>query len=124
LGQHSASFSPKAGFYLLSYDGPNVPWQRVIKTNDTSACRPEKEDSISSNRDLLGFDFVVNDNTPLNVTWNDFETPIIKYTMIESDGYGEEKLFLFSDRLARSSPPPVNKSGLFFSFKLFFVEQS
>lgn len=37
LGQHSASFSPGAGFYLLSYDGPNVPWQRVIKTNDTGA---------------------------------------------------------------------------------------
>ena len=49
LGQYSASFSPKAGFYLLSYDGPNVPWQRVIKTNDTSACRPEWEDNISLN---------------------------------------------------------------------------
>jgi dipeptidyl aminopeptidase len=49
LGRYSASFSPSAGFYLLSYDGPNVPWQRVIKTNDTSACRPEREDSISLN---------------------------------------------------------------------------
>jgi dipeptidyl aminopeptidase B len=37
LGKFEASFSPDAGFYLLSYDGPNVPWQRVIKTNDTSA---------------------------------------------------------------------------------------
>ena len=38
LGQYSASFSPGAGFYLLSYNGPNVPWQRVIKTNDMSEC--------------------------------------------------------------------------------------
>jgi dipeptidyl aminopeptidase len=45
-------------------------------------------------RDHLGFDFVVNDNTPLNVTWSKFETPIIQYTTIESDGYGEENLFL------------------------------
>jgi dipeptidyl aminopeptidase len=37
LGKFSADFSPEAGFYLLSYEGPNVPWQRVIKTNDPSA---------------------------------------------------------------------------------------
>ena len=24
-----------ASFYLLSYEGPNVPWQRVVKTNDS-----------------------------------------------------------------------------------------
>jgi dipeptidyl aminopeptidase len=118
LARYSASFSPKAGFYLLSYDGPNVPWQRVIKTNDTSACRPEREDSILTKRDLLGFDFVVNDNTPLNVTWNDFETPIIKYTTIESDGYGEEKLFCFLiDWLVPHRHPSTNRVKL-------FVEQS
>jgi dipeptidyl aminopeptidase B len=38
LGKYEADFSPQAGFYLLSYDGPNIPWQRVIKANDTSAC--------------------------------------------------------------------------------------
>jgi len=27
---YSASFSPGAGFYLLDYAGPNVPWQRVV----------------------------------------------------------------------------------------------
>ncbi|KAF8493019.1 dipeptidyl aminopeptidase [Russula emetica] len=85
LGKYSTSFSPRAGFYLLSYDGPNVPWQRVIKTNDTS------------------FDFVVNDNTPLNVTWNNFETPIIKYTMIESDGYELNAVEL--------RPPHMDDSG-------------
>jgi len=70
-------------------------------------------------RDLSGFDFVVNDNTPLNVTWNNFETPIIKHTTIESDGHGEEKLFILRlYRLVCSSPPPVNKSGN------FFVEQN
>jgi dipeptidyl aminopeptidase B len=37
LGKYEANFSPQAGFYLLSYDGPNIPWQRAIKANDTSA---------------------------------------------------------------------------------------
>ncbi|KAH9991150.1 dipeptidyl peptidase IV N-terminal region-domain-containing protein [Russula vinacea] len=85
LARYSASFSPGAGFYLLSYDGPNVPWQRVIKTNDMS------------------FNFVVNDNTPLNVTWSRFETPIIKHTTIESDGYELNAVEL--------RPPHMDDSG-------------
>ena len=36
---YSASFSPQAGFYLLSYEGPNIPWQRLIKVDDQSAPR-------------------------------------------------------------------------------------
>lgn len=31
---YATSFSPEAGFYLLSYQGPNIPWQRVIKADD------------------------------------------------------------------------------------------
>lgn len=31
---YSASFSPQAGFYMLNYDGPRVPWQAVLKTED------------------------------------------------------------------------------------------
>jgi dipeptidyl aminopeptidase len=31
---YSASFSPEAGFYLLSYEGPGVPFQKVIKVGD------------------------------------------------------------------------------------------
>lgn len=46
LARYSASFSPGAGFYLLSYDGPNVPWQRVIKTNDMSEYRREREELL------------------------------------------------------------------------------
>ena len=43
LGTYSAGFSPGAGFYFLSYDGPNVPWQRVIKTDDPSARHAERD---------------------------------------------------------------------------------
>lgn len=31
-GYFQASFSPKAGYYVLGYKGPEVPWQRLIET--------------------------------------------------------------------------------------------
>jgi hypothetical protein len=72
--------------------------------------------------DLLGFDFVVNDNTALNVTWNNFETPITQYTTIESDGYGEEILFhSLIDWLVPYRHPSTNRA---FFLLNFFVEQS
>jgi hypothetical protein len=46
--------------------------------------------------DHLDFDFVVTDNTLLNDTWSRFKTPIIQYTTIESDGYGEGNTFLIN----------------------------
>ena len=33
---YSASFSPSAGFYLLSYEGPGVPFQKLIKVGNES----------------------------------------------------------------------------------------
>lgn len=30
-GYFEASFSPKAGYYVLGYKGPEVPWQRLIE---------------------------------------------------------------------------------------------
>lgn len=30
-GYFEASFSPKAGYYVLGYRGPEVPWQRLIE---------------------------------------------------------------------------------------------
>ncbi|KAH9055740.1 dipeptidyl aminopeptidase [Lactarius vividus] len=85
LGQYSADFSPEAGFYLLSYGGPKIPWQRVVKTNDTD------------------FDFVINDNARLNATWSRFETPIIQHTTIDSDGYELNAVEL--------RPPHMDSSG-------------
>ncbi|KAG0222716.1 hypothetical protein BGX31_008912 [Mortierella sp. GBA43] len=34
LGYYSASFSTGAGYYLLSYEGPEIPWQKVKKIDD------------------------------------------------------------------------------------------
>ncbi|KAI0258657.1 dipeptidyl aminopeptidase [Gloeopeniophorella convolvens] len=85
LGAYSADFSPRAGFYSLSYSGPNVPWQRVIKANDTS------------------FDYVLTENARLNATWSQFETPIVQHSTIESDGYELNAVEL--------RPPRMDDSG-------------
>ena len=34
-GYYDASFSPQGGFYLLTYGGPNTPWQNILKTSDS-----------------------------------------------------------------------------------------
>ena len=31
---YSTSFSPRAGFYQLDYNGPAVPWQKIVKVGD------------------------------------------------------------------------------------------
>ena len=38
---------------------------------------------------VLDFNYVLTDNTKLNDTLAEFETPIILYSTIDSDGYGE-----------------------------------
>jgi len=37
---YSASFSPRAGFYLLSYEGPGVPFQKLINVGNESGSSP------------------------------------------------------------------------------------
>jgi dipeptidyl aminopeptidase len=36
-GYYQVSFSPRAGYYLLSYKGPEVPWQRLIEVKEGGA---------------------------------------------------------------------------------------
>ncbi|KAH8891845.1 hypothetical protein GQ53DRAFT_823270 [Thozetella sp. PMI_491] len=48
-GYHGMSFSHKAGYALLSYNGPGIPWQKVISTPSN----PTKyENVVEENRDL------------------------------------------------------------------------
>ena len=34
VGYFSASFSPKFNYYLLNYEGPDVPYQKILSTVD------------------------------------------------------------------------------------------
>ncbi|TFK19411.1 dipeptidyl-peptidase [Coprinopsis marcescibilis] len=85
LGYHSASFSPQAGFYLLSYSGPNVPWQRVIQVGNTT------------------FDYLLTSNERLQNVTKEYEAPIVTYSTISYEGYE------FNAREFR--PPNFDDSG-------------
>lgn len=64
---YSASFSPAGGYYLLSYEGPNVPYQEMYATNST-----EPLSTITSNSALL--EAIQEYNLP-NITYFELEHP-------------------------------------------------
>ncbi|KAJ9669294.1 hypothetical protein H2201_000646 [Coniosporium apollinis] len=70
-GYYEASFSAKAGYALLSYDGPNIPWQKVIST-------PSSKDDFES---------LVEDNKELAKRAAQHELPIEIYSTINVDGF-------------------------------------
>ncbi|EIW75144.1 dipeptidyl aminopeptidase [Coniophora puteana RWD-64-598 SS2] len=94
-GSYGASFSPKAGFYLLNYRGPNVPWQRVVQVDN--------ED----------FEYVLTEHSQLNATLAEFEAPVVTYSTIESDGY--------ELNVREMRPPRMDDSGRTKYPVLFFV---
>ena len=67
---YEASFSTGAGYALLSYKGPDIPWQRVIST--------------PSNTDH--FDYLVEDNKALAKTASAHELPLEIYQNVTIDG--------------------------------------
>ncbi|KAF7303130.1 hypothetical protein MKEN_01276700 [Mycena kentingensis (nom. inval.)] len=66
---YSASFSPQAGFYLLSYNGPGIPNQKVVKTDDSK------------------FEHILTTNAKLANVTEEYENPTVLYSTIEVDGY-------------------------------------
>ena len=71
VGYYDASFSKMAGYALLSYQGPGIPWQKVINTPSNS----EKTD------------IHVEDNKDLNALATRTELPIEIYQTINIDGF-------------------------------------
>ncbi|KAF7322541.1 hypothetical protein HMN09_00032600 [Mycena chlorophos] len=68
-GYFSASFSPQAGFYLLSYRGPGIPTQKVVQVADAD------------------FEYVLTTNHRLANVSADYESATVVYSTIEVDGY-------------------------------------
>ncbi|KAH6972243.1 dipeptidyl peptidase IV N-terminal region-domain-containing protein [Ilyonectria sp. MPI-CAGE-AT-0026] len=67
----SASFSSEGGYYILSYQGPDVPYQEVYSTNSTS--KPLR---------------VLQDNSAFYKTISEYKLPNITYFELEHpDGY-------------------------------------
>jgi dipeptidyl aminopeptidase len=70
-GYYGASFSSGAGYSLLSYDGPNIPWQKVIST--------------PSNLDT--YEDVIEENKGLADMAKKHELPIEIYSTVNIDGF-------------------------------------
>ncbi|TRM58208.1 dipeptidyl peptidase IV N-terminal region-domain-containing protein [Schizophyllum amplum] len=82
---YSTSFSPEAGFYLLSYRGPGVPYQKVVRVGD--------ED----------FEYTLSANERLSNATAEYEAPTVTRGTIEIDGME------FNYREIR--PPRMDDSG-------------
>jgi dipeptidyl aminopeptidase len=39
-GYYDVQFSPGAGYYVLKYNGPEVPWQRLLQTGEDGKAPP------------------------------------------------------------------------------------
>ena len=88
---YSASFSPNAGFYLLSYEGPGVPFQKLIKAGSESGWnRVCLAPGFHSCRACLASARLLVANTALNKTVHMYESPTVVHSTIESEGYGEK----------------------------------
>ncbi|EJU03880.1 dipeptidyl aminopeptidase [Dacryopinax primogenitus] len=84
-GYWSASFSSQGGYYSLSYEGPEVPWQEMRKTGDAR------------------FKILLENNSLLNQTLQEYHMPQIIYSTITIDGVEMNALEL--------RPPNMDDSG-------------
>ncbi|RDW83026.1 putative dipeptidyl-aminopeptidase B [Coleophoma crateriformis] len=70
-GFHSVSFSSGAAYALLTYEGPNIPWQKVIST-------PSSKESYEN---------IIEENSGLADMAKKHELPLMIYSTVNVDGY-------------------------------------
>lgn len=70
-GYYDVSFSSGNSFALLDYEGPNIPWQRVISTNEN----------------ITRYDNLIEDNSALQNLTKKYDLPINVYSTINIDGF-------------------------------------
>ena len=73
-GMYSVSFSKKGGYALLSYNGPEIPWQKVISTE-------------SAGDEGKGFVKVIEDNDQLKELVDKHALPTFHYSTVNIDGF-------------------------------------
>lgn len=70
-GYYDASFSSGAGYALLSYRGPEIPWQAVVNTQS----------------DIIKYEQFVEENKELSQMVKEYALPIEVYQNVTIDGY-------------------------------------
>lgn len=95
-GYHRTSFSPFAGFYVLSYEGPGVPWQKLVKVGDEGEfdhAGPRKEKLVrrANSPRVVSAEYVnvLANNTALATVEAKFQRAEIAYGTIKTAGVGE-----------------------------------
>lgn len=84
---YDADFSPKAGFYVLSYNGPQVPYQKVLRTDDTG--RQILIFSISIWLKLrVDFELTLTTNERLQNVTREYEAATVTRSVFINDDYG------------------------------------
>ncbi|TFK34032.1 dipeptidyl peptidase IV N-terminal region-domain-containing protein [Crucibulum laeve] len=82
---YSSEFSPQAGFYVLNYHGPTVPWQKIVKVGDQA------------------FNYPLTKNERLTNATLEYEAATITHSTITSDG--------FELNVKEIRPPRMDDSG-------------
>lgn len=91
-GYYEVSFSPGAKYYVLSYRGPKVPWQRLLEaTAIEGISSPCQFDSwgVEADRTGDGIDILLEGNQKLNETLSEFMSPLVTRSTFEHDGIGQ-----------------------------------
>ncbi|KAF2431393.1 putative dipeptidyl peptidase 4 [Tothia fuscella] len=90
-GFSSASFSPGGGYYVLSYQGPNVPYQELYSVEDnTSPIR------------------TITNNSRLVTTLNEYKLPMIRYADLKHPtGYNLSAVLRYPANFNASKKYPV-----------------
>ncbi|KAI4144703.1 MAG: hypothetical protein L6R39_004073 [Caloplaca ligustica] len=76
-GYYDVSFSTGAGYALLSYQGPDIPWQKVISTPSSSSSGPNKGK----------FEHHIEDNTALAKFASQHDLPLETYSTVTLSGF-------------------------------------
>lgn len=84
-GYWDAQFSPGAGFYVLQYEGPGIPWSSVVKVGDKD------------------FEHPLTNNDGLRNATELYETAVVSYSTLVSDG--------FELNVKEIRPPRMDDSG-------------
>lgn len=73
-GKYAVSFSKKGGYALLTYNGPDIPWQKVIATESAGA-------------EGKGFEKLIEDNDQLKDMVGKHAMPSFHYSTVTIDGF-------------------------------------
>ncbi|CAK7227886.1 hypothetical protein SCUCBS95973_006693 [Sporothrix curviconia] len=85
-GFYTASFSTGAGFVLLEYRGPGIPWQKVIST-PAAAAVASSSGSASGSATTPTFQHTLEDNAELADRVRKHALPLRIYGTLEVPGY-------------------------------------